>query len=82
MWQKISQYGDEIPYPRTSHTCVTYKNRYLVVIGGETETKNIVQIKDDSSKSDQNEAQSTHQPKNPKERHTLTEPDSDVDMKE
>ena len=25
------------PPPRTSHTCVSYKNRYLVVIGGENE---------------------------------------------
>ena len=24
-----------MPLPRTSHTCVPYKNRYLVVIGGE-----------------------------------------------
>ena len=26
-----------MPQPRTSHTCVSYKNRYLVVIGGENE---------------------------------------------
>ena len=25
------------PPPRTSHSCVSYKNRYLVVIGGENE---------------------------------------------
>lgn len=43
MWIKVRQYGDEIPYPRTSHTCVTYKDRYLVVVGGETETKYITQ---------------------------------------
>ncbi len=39
IWQKIS--FESGPYPRTSHTCVSYKNRYLVVIGGETETVNI-----------------------------------------
>ena len=26
-----------MPPPRTSHSCVPYKNRYLVVIGGENE---------------------------------------------
>ena len=26
-----------MPPPRTSHSCVSYKNRYLVVIGGENE---------------------------------------------
>ena len=25
------------PSPRTSHSCVSYKNRFLVVIGGESE---------------------------------------------
>lgn len=40
IWQKINFVGTEIPYPRTSHTCVSYKDRYLVVIGGETETIN------------------------------------------
>lgn len=39
IWQKISYEAG--PYPRTSHTCVSYKNRYLVVIGGETESVNI-----------------------------------------
>jgi hypothetical protein len=40
IWQKINFVGTEIPYPRTSHTCISYKDRYLVVIGGETETVN------------------------------------------
>jgi len=39
IWQKIS--FESGPYPRTSHTCVSYKNRYLIVIGGETESVNI-----------------------------------------
>jgi hypothetical protein len=42
-WQKVDFGGLNtiVPYPRTSHTCVTYLDRYLVVIGGETEDKNI-----------------------------------------
>lgn len=26
------------PVPRTSHSCTIYKNRYLIIIGGETDT--------------------------------------------
>jgi len=26
------------PVPRTSHSCTVYKDRYLVIIGGETDT--------------------------------------------
>ena len=35
-----------MPSPRTSHTCVGYKNRYLVVIGGETTSDLVTSIKD------------------------------------
>lgn len=44
IWQKITFEGPQ-PYPRTSHTCVTYKNRYLIVIGGETESVNTATAK-------------------------------------
>lgn len=43
IWQKIK--FENGPYPRTSHTCVSYKNRYLVIVGGETETVNITSKK-------------------------------------
>ena len=36
-----------IPPPRTSHSCVAYKNRYLVVIGGENEETGDAPKKDD-----------------------------------
>ena len=29
--------GGPVPPPRTSHSCVPYKNRYLIIIGGENE---------------------------------------------
>ena len=45
IWQKIEVKSELNPYPRTSHTCVAYKNRYLVILGGETETKYITQRK-------------------------------------
>lgn len=35
-WKQIKVNGDQ-PVPRTSHSCVAYRNRYLIVIGGETE---------------------------------------------
>lgn len=37
---KIDIPNGPVPPPRTSHTCVSYKNRYLVVIGGENEEIN------------------------------------------
>ena len=37
---KIDIPDGPVPPPRTSHTCVSYKNRYLVVIGGENEEIN------------------------------------------
>lgn len=49
IWQKINFVGSEIPYPRTSHTCISYKDRYLVVIGGETETVNKETTKENKS---------------------------------
>ena len=39
-WEKIVP-ADETapkPCPRASHSCVAYKNRYLVIIGGETDS--------------------------------------------
>lgn len=44
IWSKIEFQSSICPYPRTSHTCTSYKNRYLVVIGGETEIENIGDI--------------------------------------
>ena len=42
IWQKVEfGCGQQIPYPRTSHTQVSYKDRYLIVIGGETEASNV-----------------------------------------
>ena len=41
IWEKVVVKSEVKPYPRTSHTCVAYKNRYLIVIGGETESSNI-----------------------------------------
>ena len=38
-----------IPPPRTSHSCVAYKNRYLVVIGGENEETGDTPKKDDEA---------------------------------
>ena len=35
------------PSPRTSHTCTVYKNRYLVIIGGETDIINGINENDD-----------------------------------
>ena len=48
IWQKIRVKNPEqpMPSPRTSHTCVGYKNRYLVVIGGETTSDLVASIKD------------------------------------
>ena len=39
-WEKIDfRNGKDTKSPcaRTSHTCTVYKNRFLVIIGGETE---------------------------------------------
>lgn len=41
-----------LPPPRTSHTCVSYKNRYLVVIGGENEEP---QTKEDGAADETNQ---------------------------
>lgn len=34
---RIQTTDGPVPPPRTSHSCVPYKNRYLIVIGGENE---------------------------------------------
>lgn len=44
-----------VPTPRTSHSCIPYKNRYLIVIGGENE-----QFSDDEGDDENN-------PENPNE---------------
>ena len=53
IWTKIVVKNPEAPQPspRTSHTCVSYKNRYLVIIGGETtldQFEGNLQMKQDS----------------------------------
>lgn len=39
-WEKIIPRDESAPKPcpRASHSCVAYKNRYLVIIGGETDS--------------------------------------------
>jgi hypothetical protein len=36
-WRKIKCNDGPVPCPRTSQSCVAYKNRYMIVIGGETD---------------------------------------------
>ena len=45
VWKNIQvkNLEDPQPSPRTSHICVSYKNRYLVVVGGETTLDQIEQ---------------------------------------
>ena len=54
-WTKISVKNFESPQPspRTSHTCVGYKNRYLVVVGGETTSDLVGSIKEAKEASDE-----------------------------
>lgn len=58
-WRKITPVDLDapIPCPRTSQSCVAYKNRYLVIIGGETAVDpNNKDSESDNKKQDQSAA--------------------------
>lgn len=35
VWEKLKPKNNRLPSPRTSHSIIGYKNRYLIVVGGE-----------------------------------------------